>query len=184
MRYKYMYKLANLQDYALSNVYQNVEMIVYSAVCFFIPLLMGHPQIFVGIAVNAMLITGALNIKGYRLLPVIMLPSLGVLSRGILFGPLSKFLIYFIPFIWIGNSILVFSFKHFKLAKKFNYAITLLIGALLKSGFLFLSALLLYKLSIVPVVFLTAMGLIQLTTALGGGAAAYGIHRVKKLLTR
>jgi hypothetical protein len=177
---EYMYKLAELQDYAMSNVYENIEMVAYSAVCFFLPLLMGHPQIVVGIAVNAMLVTAALNLKSYKLLPVILLPSMGVLSRGILFGPLIKFLIYFIPFIWAGNAILVFSFKHFKLKKKMNYWLTLAIGTVLKSGFLFLSALVLYKLSIVPAVFLTAMGLMQATTAILGGAAAYGIHYAKK----
>lgn len=181
---RYIYKLSNLQDYALGHIYENIEMVVYSAVCFFIPFFIGHPQIIVGITVNMMLITAALNLKSYKLLPVIMLPSLGVLSRGILFGPLSKFLIYFIPFIWIGNSILVFSFKYFKLKKKYNYMFTLVIGALFKSGFLFLSALLLYKLAIVPAVFLTAMGAMQVVTAFSGGVAAYGLHYAKKALRK
>lgn len=180
MKHNYLYRLANLQDYALGNVYENVELVVYSLVCFFTPFFIGHPQVFVGIVVNAALITAALNLKGYKLLPVIILPSLGVLSRGILFGPLSKFLLYMIPFIWIGNSILVLSFKHFKLGKKYNYWLTLAVGALLKSGFLFLSALVLYKLGIVPVIFLTAMGVIQVATALLGGAAAFGVHYGKK----
>jgi len=184
MKYNYMYRLPNLQDYALSHVYENVEMVVYSLVCFFTPFFIGHPQIFVGIVVNAALITAALNLKGYRILPVIILPSLGALSRGILFGPLSKFLVYFIPFIWIGNAILVFSFKHFKLEKKYNYWLTLVAGVLLKSGFLFLSALALYKLGVVPVMFLTAMGIIQITTALGGGVAAFGVHYGKKAAFR
>ena len=181
---KHIHKLANLQDYAIGHVYQNVEMVIYSAFCFFIPFFMGHPQFFVGAAVNALLIAAALNLKSYRLLPVIMLPSLGVLSRGIIFGPLSKFLVYFIPFIWIGNTILVFAFKHFMLRKKYSYLLTLGIGAALKSGFLFVSALTLYSLGIVPAMFLAAMGIIQLTTALTGGAAAYGLHYGKKSLIR
>jgi len=184
MKHSYMYRLANLQDYALGNVYENVEMVVYSVLCFFTPLLMGHPQYAVGIVVNAALITAALNLKGYNLLPVIILPSLGVLSRGILFGPFSKFLVYMIPFIWIGNSILVFSFKHFRLEKKHSYWITLGIGTLLKSGFLFISAFALHKLGILPVMFLTAMGLIQIVTAIGGGIAAYGVHYGKKAAFR
>jgi riboflavin transporter len=184
MDYRYIYRLSSLQDYALGSIYQNIEMVVYSAVCFFVPFFLGHPQLLVGAAVNAALIAAALNLKGYRLLPVIMIPSLGVLTKGIIFGPLSIFLIYFIPFIWIGNTILVMSFKYFRLHKKHDYMTTLLIGALLKSGFLFMSALVLVKLGAVPAMFLTAMGAIQLTTALLGGAAAYGLHYGKKSVSK
>ena len=115
------YKIANLQDYVLGNVHQYFEMVIYTAVCFFIPLFLGHPQIVVGIVVNAMLIAASLNLKGYKLLPIIIMPSLGVLSRGMLFGPFTIFLVYMIPFIWIGNGILVFAFKWLKLHLKMNY---------------------------------------------------------------
>ena len=180
---KYIFKLSNLQEYNYSAVYENIEMIAYSVLSFFIPFLLGHPQYLVGIIVNACLIAGALNLRGYKLLPVILLPSLGVLTAGLIFGPLSIFLVYFIPFIWLGNAILVFSFKYFKLQKQKNYLLTLIIGTALKSGFLFLSAVVLYALGVVPVMFLTAMGLIQVVTALGGGAAAYGLHYTKKYLS-
>lgn len=180
---KYNYSVVNLQDYALSNFNEYFEMIVYSAVCFFLPLLIGHPQLVVGIAVNALLITSALNLKGYKLLPVIIMPTLGALAGSILFGPFTIYLIYLIPFIWLGNSILVMSFKLIKLQMKKNYWLTFVSGAVLKSGFLFLSALLLYKLGIIPAMFLTAMGMLQLTTALGGGVAAYSLHYAKKRFT-
>ncbi|MFC1691704.1 hypothetical protein ACFL0W_06005 [Nanoarchaeota archaeon] len=173
------YELANLQDYALSNSYQYFEMIVYTAISFFIPLFLGHPQIAVGVVVNTMLITAALNLKGYKLLPVIIAPALGVFSRGMIFGPFTIYLIYMIPFIWIGNSILVLSFKYFKLKLNKNYWLTLGIGSLLKTGFLFVSALILYLLGIIPAVFLTAMGVLQLVTALAGGVAAFGVHQGK-----
>jgi len=177
---KYLYKLANLQEYVLSNVYQYFEMVVYTVFCFFVPLMIGHPQIAVGIVVNALLIASALNIKGYKLLPVIISPSLGALSRGILFGPFTIFLVYMIPFIWIGNAILVFSFKWLRLKLKKNYWLTLTIGSLFKAGFLFGTAFVLYSLNIVPAVFLTAMGVIQLVTAFAGGIAAYGFQAVKR----
>jgi len=177
---KYFFKLSNLQEYNYSAVFENIEMIAYSVLSFFVPFLMAHPQLLVGMIVNACLIAAALNLRGYKLLPIILLPSLGVLTAGLIFGPLSIFLIYFIPFIWIGNAILVFSFKYFKLQKQKNYLLTLIIGTALKSGFLFLAAVVLYGLSIVPVMFLTAMGLIQVITALAGGAAAYGLHHSKK----
>ncbi len=177
---EYLTKISNLQDYVLNNFNQYLEMVVYTAVCFFVPLLMGHPQIVVGVLVNTMLIVSALNLKGYKLLPVIIVPSLGVLSRGLIFGPFTIFLIYMIPFIWMGNAILVYAFKWLKLYLKWNYFLTLGAGALVKSGFLFLSAFVLYKIGLVPVMFLTAMGVIQLITALIGGIAAFGFQKIKK----
>lgn len=177
-----MFKSAYLNKYELTNKQQTIEIVIYSIVCFFLPMFIGHPQYIVGAIVNCFLIVSAMNIKGYKLLPVIIAPSLGALSRGILFGPFTIFLIYMIPFIWIGNSILVYSFKYFKLNKKVNYWITLLIGSLLKSGFLFLAAFVLYKLGLVPVIFLTAMGVIQLITAIFGGVIAYGFGYAKNKL--
>jgi hypothetical protein len=177
---EYVYELSNLQEYNLNNVSQYVEMLIYTTVSFFLPIILGHQQLVVGIAVNCLLITAALNLKGYKLLPVILAPSLGALSAGLIFGPFTIFLFYMIPFIWIGNSILVFSFKHFKLQLKKNYLMTLIIGAGAKSLFLFGCAFILFELGIIPVMFLTAMGIIQLITALGGGVAAYGLQNIKK----
>lgn len=177
---KYLSQISNLQDYNISNIFQNMEMLIYSFLCFFTPLFLGHPQLVVGIVVNAALILAALNLKGYKVWPVILLPCLGVLSRGLIFGPLTIFLIYFIPFIWISNALLVFSFKFFNLKKRLNFFLTLFLGTTFKCSFLFVSALILYKLSLVPAVFLSAMGFMQIITALLGGIAAFGIHSVKK----
>lgn len=177
-----LYKLSLLQEYTLSNIWQNFELIIYSSICFFMPLFIGHPQIIVGIAVNTALILSALNLKGNKVLPVILLPSLGVLSRGIIFGSLTIFLVYFIPFIWISNALLVFSFKFFNLKKKLNYFLTLFLGIFFKCSFLFASALILFKLNLVPVVFLSAMGFMQIITAVLGGILAFGIHYGKKKL--
>jgi hypothetical protein len=180
---KYLYKLTNLQDYVLTNSYQYFEMFLYTVVSFFLPLFLGHPQLVVGIVVNSLLISSALNIKGYKLLPVIIAPALGAISRGILFGPFTVYLLYMLPFIWVGNAVLVFSFKFFKLKLKKNYWLTLVIGSLLKSGFLFGIAYILYSLNILPVIFLTAMGILQLTTSVGGGIFAYGFQKTKKRFT-
>lgn len=180
---KYEYRLADLQEYALSNAHQYFEMTLYTLFSFLLPIVLSHPQIVVGVAVNAMLVLAALNLKGYKLLPVIIAPSLGALSGALLFGPFTKFLLYMAPFIWLGNAILVFSFKVFRLRLKKNYWLTLGIGSLLKSGFLFLSAITLYALGIIPVIFLTAMGVMQLLTALGGGAGAYAFQYTKTRLT-
>lgn len=177
---EYLTKLSNLQDYKWNHVNQYFEMIIYTIIAFSIPLVIGHSQILVGTIVNAALIAGALNLKGYKLLPVIIAPSLGALTAGLLFGPLTIYLLYMIPFIWVGNSILVLSFKWLKLKLNKNYFITLLLGSGLKSGFLFISALILYSLGLIPVMFLTAMGIIQLVTAIGGGIPAYASQFIRK----
>ena len=178
-----LYKSFRLQEYFVRNTYQYFEMFIYSIICFFMPLFIGHPQIVVGITVNTMLILSALNLRNYKLLPIIILPSIGVLSRGLIFGPFTIFLLYMIPFIWIANTILIFSIKLFKLKLKLNYWISLIISILLKSGFLFMSAFILFKLNLIPIMFLTAFGIIQIITAFAGGTAAYSIHNIKKKLT-
>ena len=179
----YFSKVSNLQDYVLGNYVEYFEMFVYSAVCFFMPFIIAHPQFLVGTIVNAMLITAAMNIRGYKLLPVIILPSIGVLTAGVIFGSFTIFLVYLLPFIWLGNAIIIYAFKIIKLHMKKNYLAALVAGSVLKSGFLFLSALILFKLGLIPVIFLTAMGILQLSTALSGGGAAYAVHRIKKRIT-
>lgn len=166
----------NKQDYKLGFIQENVEMVIYSVICFFAPFFIGHPQIVVGVIVNAALVMAGLNLKNYKTLPVIIMPSLGVLSRGLIFGPFTIFLVYMIPFIWIGNAILVYSFKFSKLNKWAN----LVLGSAVKTAFLFTAALLLVNLGVLPGLFLTTMGIFQLYTALIGGIAAITIHTIKK----
>jgi hypothetical protein len=176
----YINKIANLQDYSLRYSQELFEMVIYTVVAFFLPLMVGHPQIIVGVLVNSFLITTALNVKGFRVLPVIISPVLGALSRGILFGPFTVFLVYMVPFIWIGNAILVFAFKSLNLDKKVNYWITLLTGSVVKAAFLFGIAYLLFSLKLVPALFLTTMGIFQLYTAILGGIVAFGFQWMKK----
>lgn len=179
----YLNKIINLQEFKLKNSYQIIEMSVYSAIGFFLPIFLGHPQYLVGSVVNMVLVLSALNLQKHKIWPVIILPCIGALVAGLLFGPFTVFLLYFIPFIWIGNIVLVFGMKWLYLHKKINYAVSLCTSALVKSGFLFLAALVLYNFGLVPVMFLTAMGLLQLETALIGGAGAFVVNRVRKLVT-
>jgi hypothetical protein len=168
---------------------ENLQMIAYSLVAFFVPFLIGHPQLVVGIAVNAALILGATYLKGYKLLPVILLPSLGVLARGMIFGPFTMYLIYMIPFIWLGNAVFAYGFKYLmqrKLEKKNQVAnvIMPILPATVKTVFLFTSALILVKLSILPTIFLITMGVLQLVTALAGGTIAVGIIKTKEAILK
>lgn len=173
MKLSFSYK--NKNEYLFNDRYQYFEMLIYCLVCFFIPLLAGHQQLFTGIVVNSMLTLAALNLKGYKLLPVIIMPTIGALTAGILFGSFTIYLIYMIPFIWIANSILVFSIKHFNSRSKL---MSILLSSSLKSAFLFTAAFILFQLSIIPSLFLTAFGIMQLTTALIGSTTGIALNKL------
>ena len=74
---------------------------------FAIPFTFGHPQLLVGVLVNALLVWSSLRLPLKMTLPVVFTPVLGVLARGLLFGPFTSYLALMAPFIWIGNLILV-----------------------------------------------------------------------------
>jgi hypothetical protein len=182
MEYGYVKKLYYESIYNVKNIEENIQMILLSTVGFFLPFVLGHPQILVGVIVNAMLIVGATYLKGHKLLPLILLPSLGVLAAGVMFGTYTVFLLYLIPFIWLGNAVYVYVYKHVSFKDKSWRGSILGVGvaSILKEGLLFGITFLLVQLSVVPAVFLTAMGILQLTTALIGGIVAVGIVKVRK----
>ncbi|MFH0927793.1 MAG: hypothetical protein V1822_04400 [Candidatus Micrarchaeota archaeon] len=173
-------KYVGLNEYELSLVQENMELMVYSILAFFVPFFLAQPQLIVGSIVNFALVLGALNMKGWKILPVILLPSIGVLFAGVIFGGLTPSLVYMVPFIWAGNAILVLSIKGLALWKKMNKALALVVGAILKSAFLFASAYVLFSFGIVPGALLAAMGILQIQTALGGGFAALILHDEKR----
>ncbi len=149
-----------------------------SITAFFAPFLIGHPQWLVGTIVNAGLFLSAIFLPKKYFLPLAILPSLGVLARGLVFGPLTPFLAYFLPFIWLGNLALIFVFSHlikllptkYAIPKKIGIAV--IVSAGIKFLILFLFANIYFKFSIVPAVFLQVMGLNQLATAMAGGLLA------------
>lgn len=165
----------------LSNLEQNIHFIAYSLIVFISPFLLGHPQLLVGIIVNAALILGATYMKGHRMLPLILLPSIAVLMRGMIFGPFTIFLVYMIPLIWLGNAIYAYAFRHLKL-RKLNSIFSVGLAAAMKTALLFGAAFLLVKMSILPTIFLTTMGVLQLTTALLGGLLAIGVVKARELI--
>jgi len=175
----YINKLANLQRYKWSIRNEAIEVVLYSLAGFFLPFMLAHPQWLVGTIVNAMLISTAMSVKGYKLLPIIMLPSLGVLAAGLIFGQFTPFLLYMIAFIWIGNSLLIGTFKFLNIHHKWNYSSTLIIGSAVKSIFLFGAAFVMFQFGLLPVVFLSAMGIMQWITVISGGILAFGFEKIK-----
>ncbi|HBB03165.1 MAG: hypothetical protein US89_C0008G0024 [Candidatus Peregrinibacteria bacterium GW2011_GWF2_38_29] len=145
-----------------------------------VPLLFAHPQIVVGAIVNFVLIYVAMNFKGGRLIPIVILPSLAVLLRGILFGPLTYYVLIFAPFIWLANAIFVMGIRYFLMKKWTNYW-SFGMSALLKTAFLFSIALIFVNLFKFPAMFLQAMGALQLGTALIAGVVYLGLEKVRKI---
>jgi len=152
-----------------------VETLPYVAAAFLAPIVLGFipgiaNQLIVGTVVNFLLAYCALNASGskLKLLPLIMVPSVGAYVSGIVFGVQTHALLYFIPLIWIGNAAYVWLLK----------SKGLLFSSIVKSGFLFLSAGSLVLAGIVPAAFLIAMGPVQLVTALAGGFAAGKVSKV------
>jgi hypothetical protein len=186
MEYEYIKKLYYESVYDVKNIEENIQLVLLSVIVFFLPFVLGHPQILVGVIVNAMLIVGATYLKGHKMLPLILLPSLGVLTAGILFGTYTIFLLYLIPLIWLGNAVYVYVYKHVSFKEERGWRSQILgvgVASILKAGLLFGATFVLVQLSIVPSVFLTAMGVLQLTTALIGGILAVGIVKAREKIS-
>ena len=184
-------------DNAVGLVSKQALFYVFCAVSFLVPFSIAQPQLLVGTIVNAALVAGAFKLRGGELLPLIVLPSLGTLAAGLVFGPFTPFLVVMLPFIWIGNALLVYAVKRFivaveneknKTKNAKNYVVGNAIGIAAKTAFLFASAYALYSLQLVPAIFLTAFGVFQLVTALAGAGLAFALlksePRIARLLSR
>lgn len=176
---RHIFKTFNLVEFETNLIQENIQMISLSLFCFLIPFVLGHPQWLVGSLVNCALVFGALNLKFKKILPVILIPSIGVMSAGLIFGSYTVFLLYLVPFIWLGNAIIVFGMKYFNLFKKQNFILSLFLSSGIKSLFLFGSVFVLISFNVVPVALLSAFGIFQLYTALIGGTLAYGLQKTK-----
>lgn len=142
-----------------------------------------NSQLIVGSIVNAALIITAINLKGWKILGVVTMPSISTIFSGYVFGTSSTYLTWMIPAIWIGNFILVFSFKYFMLNKNMNYFLAAVIGIILKvlviaGGFQILNAFGIFPEKLISNL-QTAMSLTQLITACIGTIIAFVIYKIE-----
>lgn len=160
-----------------------------SILSFFMPFTLGHPQWLVGTVVNACLFLGAAYLPQKYFFPLAIFPSMGVLARGLVFGQFTYFLVYFLPFIWLGNLVLILLFKKVLVnLTNLKYVFSVFCAAVAKFLFLWVVANIYFSFHIVPRIFVSTMGLNQLATALAGGLISwilfnfYGrvISRVKR----
>lgn len=142
-----------------------------------LPIIISGPQWLTGSLVNSLLFIASQKLSRKELLPVLILPSLGALTYGLLFGPYTGFLYYFLPFIWLGNWLLV---SVFSLTKKRAYFWRVLFSSLAKSLLLSLSAHVYLKFRLVPAMFAVSMGWGQLLTAGNGGLLSFFLLKLFK----
>jgi hypothetical protein len=152
---------------------ENAITVALCSIAFLVPFFFSHPQLVVGITVNIALSIAAFELPWKKALPVILLPSIGAFASGIVFGPLSIYLLYAIPFIWAGNATLVWCVK--KLGTK-----ALFYATLAKACVIFAGAIALYLLAVIPKPFIIAMGPLQALTAFLGLGSVIMIKRMKK----
>jgi len=152
--------------------YQNIVI----SLGFLIPFLISGPQLLTGTLVNCLLIAGTkfVDKKNHSLLAI--LPSIVAVLNGLVFGKFTIFLVYFLPFIWISNFVFIKSIIYLK--EKFPLTLSVTLSVFLKSFILFLTALIYFKFSLVPEIFLTAMGVFQIVTGIMGGIIFFGINKI------
>ncbi len=153
------------------SIYLNIFL---PCLAFAIPFFVSGPQWLTGTLVNTLLLTTAMRVPKKDWFLTAVLPSLAAVSHGLVLGKFTPFLLYFLPFIWLGNLILM---NVFLLINKPSY-LGILLGAISKSVVLYFSALIFFRLNIVPALFLTSMGLIQFVTAVTGGTIALLVVKV------
>jgi riboflavin transporter len=153
-----------------------LSLIIYF-LSFSFPLLLSSSQLVTGTIINSLFFISSEKLDKKALYPMLVLPSLGALTHGFLFGPQTIFLFYFLPFIWVGNYLQV---NVFSLMKKQNYLSRIFSAGLAKYLLLFVAAIFYYKFNIVPQLFITSMGTIQFVTALMGGLLAYLVLQLLK----
>ena len=153
---------------------QLTALTVLGFLAFIVPIVFAHAsfqnQLIIGIAVNFLLASSALNLGLKRTLPIILLPSLGALASGIVFGPFTIFLVYLVPFIWVGNAVYAWIISSF--AQKTGYLALISGASLAKALAIFVPTLGLFYFGLVPEVLLIPMGILQFATALVGGTLA------------
>ncbi|OIO15088.1 hypothetical protein COV53_03595 [Candidatus Gottesmanbacteria bacterium CG11_big_fil_rev_8_21_14_0_20_37_11] len=157
----------NLQKYLALRLNLVIYILGYA-----IPFIIARPQFLTGTIVNALIFTASEKLDRKSLYPILFLPSLGAITHGVLFDPQTIFLVYFLPFIWLGNYLQA---GVFSLARQQKYTLRVFASALSKYFLLFIAANIYYQLHIVPKMFVTSMGMIQLVTTCTGGFLSYFI---------
>ncbi len=157
--------------------------ISFAVVSYFIilavPLLLGQFRWFTGITVNTIFILAALNFRNNSYIPMIFLPSIEKIFGALILGIFFYYLLYIIPFIWIGNGLYISLFRYFKNNIKMHSLASIVLSSLIKTAVIFVPTFILYMFDLVPYLFMIAMGAMQFATAITGGVLALLINQTK-----
>lgn len=144
-----------------------------------------NSQIIVGSVVNAALIMAAINLKGWKeIVGVVTMPSISTILGGYVLGTASVYMVYMIPAIWLGNFVLVYSYKLWMLQKEKNYFLAGILGIVIKVAIIFGCFEVLNAFQVFPSKLVenlqTAMGMTQFITAGIGTLIAFAIYQIEK----
>lgn len=144
-----------------------------------------NSQLIVGTIVNAVLVTTAINLKGWvKILGVVTMPSISTILSGYVFGTASVYMVYMIPAIWIGNFALIYAYKLLMLGKEKNYFVAGVVGILVKVAVIFALFNIINLFGVFPEKLISnlrnAMGLTQLITATLGVLVGFIIYKLEK----
>jgi hypothetical protein len=162
-------RLTRLED-SLTEIFKKewLQITLFTLLSISAPLFIKSPQILVGSIVNFSLFLSAKRLGFKKTLPSILLPSLIAYSSNILFEGATHFLIFFVPVIFIGNSIYVLLNQYIK-----NSFFSVLFSSVCKSIFLYIFAFVFVNEDGLPEVFLSSMGVMQFVTAVIGGILGF-----------
>ncbi len=167
-------KIAAIKKDSVLNL---IYFIVLIAAATFAPLL-GHQQFIAGPFVNAILFISVIVLNTESAIIIGLFPSLYALSVGILPPVLAPM----IPFIMLGNAILVMAFNHLR---KINFWFGMVASSFLKFAFLFASSTIVVNLIVKKEIASSAATMMswpQFLTAILGGIIAYlFLKTIKKI---
>lgn len=184
----------------ISKLSEIVEMILISLGVFFTPLIVPqilsfvfgassflatNSQFVVGAIVNTCLIIAGINAKGLKkMLCVVFLPSISALLSGCVLHISAIYTVYMIPFIWVGNFLLLILFKYLFVHKNINYIITSVCAILAKCAVIFAGYNIFVYANVIPQnskvaqVLFASMGINQIITAVLGSIIAFGLIKL------
>lgn len=139
-----------------------------------------NSQYIVGTIVNTCLIIAGINAKGLKkILSIVFLPSISALLSGYVLHISAIYTVYMIPFIWIGNFLLLILYKYLFAYKNKNYLLTSISAILAKCSIIFAGYNVLLYANIIPQgskiaqVLFTSMSLNQVITAILGSIVSF-----------
>jgi len=181
---KYAYTENNQNNWLNKNKWlseyqkENILFYLYTFGLLIVPMIITN-QLIIGTIVNALLIGSAIKFKTKKVLVLSVVPSIAAFSAGVLFGSITHQVLLMLPFIWMGNVLLMILVRKLNVDFRKNYFYTLIASATGKTILLFTIALVLFTINLVPILALTAFGILQFATAIMGGILYYS---AKKLL--